>query len=49
MVIRGMVLRGVVTELCRLRYGDRGMMSEVFNLGLWTVGTEVSYLGKPNY
>ena len=46
MVIRGMVLRGVATELCCLRYGDRGMMSAVFNLGQWPVGTEVSYLGR---
>ena len=33
-----MVIRSVVTELCCPRYGNRGMVSEVFNLGERTVG-----------
>ena len=41
-----MVIRSVITELCCPRYGDRGMVSEVLNLGERTVGAEGSYLGR---
>ena len=41
-----MVIRNVATEVWCPRYGNRGMVSEVLNLGERTVGTEVSYLGR---
>ena len=36
-----MIIRGRITELYCPRYGSRGMVPEVLNLGERTVGTEV--------
>ena len=42
--IKGLEVSGYVNG--HPRYGNRGMVYEVLNLGERTVGTEVSYLGR---
>ena len=38
-----MVIRSVITKLCCPRYGNRGMVSEVFKLGERTVGPDIFF------